>query len=430
MNDKRLFHTLVIVICSFACNCIPQFISAQWVFQNSITSQNLHSISFVDSLSGWIVGDSGIILHTTTAGETWTRQNSGTTNNLLSVSFCDNQNGWAVGNSGMILKTSNSGNTWDRISHNTSVNIRNLKVHCLSPSMTFILCDSLDIDFYTNQRIWKTTDAGKSWNIVFQAGFSSNITDMQFNLSNNGWIIGHGGYPYGYEIHRTTDAGIIWAIYSFNAPTYNRLSRVTFDDDEHGWVSDGDTLYGSSDGGRSWSVISIPYFGELTDLWKRGDIGYQSSRFGKISKTTNGGLTWMLQQSSPALFVENLEFITPNIGWAVGWRGMIIHTINGGTTSISDQSNTEVPSEFKLYQNYPNPFNPSTNIIFSTPQTAFISIVIYDPLGNEIDVIVNREFLAGNYSIPWIPRNVASGVYFYRMTAGDITFRGKLIFIK
>ncbi|MBI3765757.1 MAG: T9SS type A sorting domain-containing protein [Ignavibacteriales bacterium] len=71
-------------------------------------------------------------------------------------------------------------------------------------------------------------------------------------------------------------------------------------------------------------------------------------------------------------------------------------------------------------QNYPNPFNPSTNIQYAVPTTAHVRLTILNLLGQEVEVLVDREQTPGQYSIAWTPK-VASGVYFYEMRAANST---------
>jgi hypothetical protein len=90
----------------------------------------------------------------------------------------------------------------------------------------------------------------------------------------------------------------------------------------------------------------------------------------------------------------------------------------------------EIPREFLLSQNYPNPFNPSTKIKYSIPQTSNVVIKVYDILGNEIETLVNEEKLAGNYSVEFNAANLPSGVYFYRLIAGNFTSTKKMLLLK
>jgi subtilisin family serine protease len=98
-------------------------------------------------------------------------------------------------------------------------------------------------------------------------------------------------------------------------------------------------------------------------------------------------------------------------------------------TSIKDNSNP-VPYKFELSQNYPNPFNPSTIIKYSIAKENHVELKIYDMLGKEIRTLVNEEKVPGNYSINFNAGNLPSGVYLYKITAGNFTSTKKLVLIK
>jgi hypothetical protein len=91
--------------------------------------------------------------------------------------------------------------------------------------------------------------------------------------------------------------------------------------------------------------------------------------------------------------------------------------------------------EFELSQNYPNPFNPSTKIEFQITDFGFVSLKVYDVLGNEIAVLTNKEIPAGKYEVIFDShsgevRNLTSGIYYYQLKAGDIIQTKKMIFLK
>lgn len=93
-----------------------------------------------------------------------------------------------------------------------------------------------------------------------------------------------------------------------------------------------------------------------------------------------------------------------------------------GVALVSDLSNMDgarIPTEFALHQNYPNPFNPITTIQYELPERSDVKIVIYDLLGNEVATLVNEIQKAGFKSVQWDASNVASGVYFYQIRAGN-----------
>ncbi len=103
-------------------------------------------------------------------------------------------------------------------------------------------------------------------------------------------------------------------------------------------------------------------------------------------------------------------------------------------SSIIEVNVNSLPKEYVLNQNYPNPFNPSTTISFSIPEKQFVSLKIYDILGNEITTIVNEELEAGSYNKLWNSASfngkVASGIYFYKLTAGSFVETKKMSLMK
>ncbi len=100
----------------------------------------------------------------------------------------------------------------------------------------------------------------------------------------------------------------------------------------------------------------------------------------------------------------------------------------GTITSLSE--NREQPDEFNLQQNYPNPFNPSTNIRYAIPNKAHVEITIYNTLGQKVSKLVDKTMGAGTYNTTWEAGNHNSGVYLYRIQAGDYTETKSMILLK
>ncbi|MDZ7764852.1 MAG: T9SS type A sorting domain-containing protein [Melioribacteraceae bacterium] len=104
---------------------------------------------------------------------------------------------------------------------------------------------------------------------------------------------------------------------------------------------------------------------------------------------------------------------------------------------LSDVQDIEdtLPTKYSLSQNYPNPFNPSTTIKFTIPQSGFVSLKVYNILGQEVKTLLSKEINTGAYSVDWNGTNnygdqLSSGVYFYRIEAGDFIESKKMLFIK
>jgi hypothetical protein len=97
-------------------------------------------------------------------------------------------------------------------------------------------------------------------------------------------------------------------------------------------------------------------------------------------------------------------------------------------TDVKDE--TQLPTEFALMQNYPNPFNPSTKISYQLPVSSNVTLKVFDVLGNEIATLVNEEKPSGMYNVQFTMNNLSSGIYFYKLTAGDFAQSKKMILLK
>lgn len=112
--------------------------------------------------------------------------------------------------------------------------------------------------------------------------------------------------------------------------------------------------------------------------------------------------------------------------WYTAW-------VNAGLLSVPTKvrkENTGKPKSFNLRQNFTNPFNPKTKIEFDIPQQAYTKLEIYSIDGKMITQLVNSSLDAGTYNVEWDGNNVASGLYFYRLSAGDFSQTKKLVIVK
>lgn len=98
--------------------------------------------------------------------------------------------------------------------------------------------------------------------------------------------------------------------------------------------------------------------------------------------------------------------------------------------SAVDQHDSSVPQGFKLFQNYPNPFNPATEIVYSIPTQSKVTIMVYDATGKEVAMIENTERNAGTHIVSFNANQLASGVYYYRLTVRDYLDTKKFILMK
>jgi hypothetical protein len=107
----------------------------------------------------------------------------------------------------------------------------------------------------------------------------------------------------------------------------------------------------------------------------------------------------------------------------------------GRVLQIDLKENPAVPGSFALYQNVPNPFNPTTRISFDLDAAVWVTLTVYNVLGQEVNRLANREFPAGSHTVTWdgIDENgrpAASGIYLYRIEAGDVSASRKMLLMK
>jgi hypothetical protein len=131
--------------------------------------------------------------------------------------------------------------------------------------------------------------------------------------------------------------------------------------------------------------------------------------------------------------------VNQNIGWCVGSEaytgGVIFKTTTGGNVVGIIYNNNKFPTEYKLIQNFPNPFNSQTTIGYYNPAKSFIKITLVNVLGEEVLKIFEGYTSAGYHNILLSANELSSGVYFYKILAGNtsagiFTDTKKLIIIK
>ena len=109
------------------------------------------------------------------------------------------------------------------------------------------------------------------------------------------------------------------------------------------------------------------------------------------------------------------------------WDALYVYS---NTISTDVEDTEQSPSEFSLSQNFPNPFNPATTINYQIPELSFVTLKVYDVLGNEIITLVNEEKTAGSYDLEFNAASLSSGVYFYRLQAGSFVETKKMVLMK
>jgi hypothetical protein len=185
------------------------------------------------------------------------------------------------------------------------------------------------------------------------------------------------------------------------------------------------------DTGPNWSVHSFAFIPNGT-----GGINMFAGTFkGGIFLSTDNGKNWNAVNSG-------LTYEDASVVALATWGDYIFATINsnGGVwrrslseifASVTSVENSgSVPTKFNLKQNYPNPFNPSTKIKYSVAHSSTVLLKIYDVLGKEVATLINEEKPAGSYEATFDASNLSSGIYFYKLEAGNFVETKKMILLK
>jgi hypothetical protein len=122
---------------------------------------------------------------------------------------------------------------------------------------------------------------------------------------------------------------------------------------------------------------------------------------------------------------------------AVNGASIFAGTIGGGLwmRSLSEllgvsKGSAMLQKQFTLSQNYPNPFNPSTTINYSIPKAGHVKLIVYNAIGSKVATLANDFKSAGTYSVIFNGKDLASGIYFYRLETGNYSVVKKLILMK
>ena len=362
--------------------------------------ESFPDLQFLNSNTGWLLSTivstdyittTSKLRKTTNGGNNW--QDNVLLNEITSFHFSDQDHGYLTLNHGKIYKTVNGGINWQQIRDSVDNSFRN-KIYFLDNINGFLL---------ENFNIKKTTNGGNSWNIVFNTSDYFIFSNIQFIL-NNGWISAlEGNKSY---LFRTTNYGNSWdtsLIYQNSEVYINNYVFMTTDS-------------------TGYYTVSNDHFSSVNNL---------------IFRTTNKGISWI---NIPNLFhdpVKSSFFITDSIGWLGGGlsvntygRSAIFKTTSGGYPLGLITNSNNIPTSYSLSQNFPNPFNPVTSINFDIPNSSYTNLIVFDQIGREIQVLVNEQLSPGIYKFEWNAADYPSGIYFYKLQAGEFVETKKMVLIK
>ncbi len=292
--------------------------------------------------------------------------------------------------------------------------------------------------------IYKSTDAGNSWATTNNGNVLDGNPALSMDISyQNSDIVFVGTAPFVTRsgIFRTFDGGTTWDNITGTLPDrFPADIAVDPNDDNVVYV----TFYGfgtghvykSSNSGDTWTDISdnlpdIPVPAVIVDHNNSTHV-YIGTDIG-VFVSTDGGGNWQDFNDGLPDAVQAMDLNITSVN-------NVIRVMTHGNGAYETKLLSQIPvhagtvpstvTDFNLEQNYPNPFNPTTNIKFQIAETEFVTLQIFDLLGNNINTLVNNVLSAGSYNISFDASGLPSGTYFYRLEAGSLIETRKMILLK
>jgi photosystem II stability/assembly factor-like uncharacterized protein len=374
----------------------------------------------------------GTILKTTNAGLNWITQQSCFSIGQNAIFFVDPLIGYLVGQEG-IGKTTNGGQNW--------FVVFNPNKHVFT---AFFLNKDTGYAGGKYQFFARTTNGGLNW-----TDMNSQTTDYLFSIyftnSLTGYAVG-GTFEYG-TIIKTTNGGARWIRQNIGEPvclysvyflnSFTGYTAGAYIDSNH---TNPAIVLKTTNGGTNWvtQLIGQGYYVLFTLYFNNALTGYAGG-ITRILKTTNGGINWYSQLSTYYHYLYSICFTDINTGYAVTGESLIFKTTNGGEPIGIKPISTNIPGSFQLYQNYPNPFNPSTKIKFDIgpplspllgKEGTGVVLKLFDILGREIATLVNENLNPETYEIIYDGSGLSSGIYFYKLQAGNFVETKKMLMLK
>jgi hypothetical protein len=393
----------IVLLCPYA--------PAQWVKTNGPINGNIGCLAV--SGTNLFAGTGGSVFRSTDNGTSWTAASTGLpTTQTVNALVVSGTNLLAGGGGGVFLSTDN-GTNWGAASAGLTA----------EGGVTSLFVSGANLFAGTSVGVFRSTNGGTSWT---NSGLTNTVV-RYFAVCGTNLFAGGGG-----GVFLSTNNGTSWT--ATNGFSMDKASVVAlamcgtnlFVAYTTSWYT-GVVL--SSDNGWSWNSLDV------------GLTNTQVHAFAVSGANLFAG-TW----SGVFLSTDNLKWTAVSTGLtdtlvnaiAVNGTNLFAGTYISGVwrrplsemITSTPATSSQIPKAFELCQNYPNPFNPSTTIKFELPMTSQVNLSVYDLLAREVSVLVNERRGAGVHEVKFDGSNLASGVYFYRLQAGDFVSTKQLVFLK
>jgi photosystem II stability/assembly factor-like uncharacterized protein len=340
----------------------------------------------IDS-SGWIfVGDYFGVFRSTDNGVSWAKRNVGFRDTLAPVvnKIIVNHNGFifAAPRDFGLYRSTNRGETWQECAKG----FQSLTVTCLAIDFRGdLFVGTAPAMGYGGSFV--STDEGDSWTGPMFSG----KTILSTVVNSAGVVFAATQYPG--SLFRSSDRGQTWDTLSTNSSIY---------------------------------LLGVNSAGQLFGVTPRTPPSTYTT--GVVRSTDNGKTWFSMNQGLPDTTSIISIFIPSNDYVFLGTSHHGIYRSSEPTTAVTVSQSAV--AAYSLGQNYPNPFNPNTTIEFSIPKRTYVTLLVYNLLGEKIATLASQEFRAGSHRVGWNAKGVASGVYLYCLVAGSFVETKKMLLVR
>jgi photosystem II stability/assembly factor-like uncharacterized protein len=365
--------------------------------------------------------DGGGVHLSTDNGRSWTAK-TGLTNIFVTALAVSGTNLFAATGGGIFLSTDN-GSNWTAVNTGLPqyIGVDALAV-CLNGA------GGTNVFAATTSGVFLSTNNGASWTRVDNGGTLTYVRVNAFAVSGTNLFAGTSG-----GIFLSTDNGSNWTAVNTGLPQYTGVDALVVCLNGAGgtnvFAATTSGVFLSTNNGASWTAVNTGLTN--TDVWSLAMNGpnlLAGTSIG-VFLSTNNGTSWTAYNTGlpQAISVFTFAFSSTDVFAATGygvWRRPL-------SEFVSVQSALSVlPNQFDLAQNYPNPFNPNTTIKFQLPHSSWVSLKVYNTLGQEVAPLVGQHKDAGYYQVQWDASKVPSGIYFYRLQTGNFVETKKMVLLK
>jgi photosystem II stability/assembly factor-like uncharacterized protein len=411
---KNNIYSRLTILLLLLCLIYFNKILSQQLYIDKIDTVSLVSISFSDSLNGWIAGSS-VVYQTTDGGIKWNLNPISKYNrSFSSVSSPSPNNTWLVwkdSNASYVTKTNNSGITWDTVLHSVFSSENSIfysQVQALDSLHVWLTLGGEPLANFV--LVCHTIDGGVNWTGPMGISWLYRNEFNSLSAVNDAVI----GVVFGWsDVITTFDGGSSWRGYRLKGS----INDLVLTSANNLWaVGDSGRIYKSSDGNAHWSLQQSNTLVNLHSIAAHDSlIAWTVGARGTILNTTNSGFSWNSIAIHLEMDLRAIEFISPNRALIVGDSGIVIRlNIQTPNKAIAFHYTN---MSFTLGQNCPNPFNSTTLINYRLARKSAIELVITDLLGREVLRLTKGIKNPGEYCEKWDATGLSSGLYFCKLKA-------------